>query len=110
MKASAAASSQATVPPKLTKRRSGKGITVLSERKLNLGQKLTVVSGDIVDVKADAIVHPTSANYSMSGEVGNRLATVGGAEFLTEINNLRQREGEIPHLGGKYPLPYFIPG
>lgn len=44
--------------------------TILSEKKLFLGQKLTVLQGDIVKVSADAIIHPTSASLYMGGEVG----------------------------------------
>lgn len=32
--------------------------------------QLTVVQGDIVNIAADAIVHPTNATYQFAGEVG----------------------------------------
>ena len=31
---------------------------------------MTVVQGNIINIKADAVVHPTSTSLSMSGEVG----------------------------------------
>lgn len=46
------------------------GTTVLSERTLPLGQKLTVIKGSILDVKADAYVHPTNASFNLGGQVG----------------------------------------
>ena len=46
------------------------GTTVLSERTLALGQTLTVIKGSIVDVKADAYVHPTNATFNLGGQVG----------------------------------------
>ena len=35
--------------------------------------QLTVLQGDIVKVTADAIVHPTSSNFYMGGEVGKNI-------------------------------------
>ena len=39
---------------------------------------MTVLQGDIVKVTADAIVHPTSSNFHLGGEVGmyNYIAAV----------------------------------
>ena len=51
-------------------RTSGRGTTVLTEKTLPLGQKLTVIKGDIVDVNAQAYVHPTNSSLSLSGQVG----------------------------------------
>lgn len=47
-----------------------KGISILSEKRLHLGQKLTVISADIVEAPADAIVHPTNNSLYLGGEVG----------------------------------------
>eukprot|EP00116_Pleurobrachia_bachei_P008316 sb/3468578/ len=55
-----------------------KGITVLSEKTLFLGQKLTVIQGDISQVGADAIVHPTNSNWNMTGACGNSIRTSAG--------------------------------
>ena len=49
---------------------SGGGITVLSEKTLFLGQKLTVIQGDISQLTVDAVVHPTSGNFSLAGQCG----------------------------------------
>lgn len=48
----------------------GGATTILSERILPLGQRLTVIKGSIVDVKADAYVHPTNASFNLGGQVG----------------------------------------
>lgn len=64
----------------------GTAVTTLSERVLNRGQKLTVVQGNIVNIKADAIVHPTSGSLSMSGEVGSALARAGGKELRDTLS------------------------
>ncbi len=32
---------------------------------------MTVVQGNIINIKADAIVHPTNASLSLGGEVGS---------------------------------------
>ncbi|XP_052770003.1 core histone macro-H2A.1-like isoform X2 [Mya arenaria] len=71
------------------------GFTILSERKLFLGQKLTVLQGDIVKVTADAIVHPTSSNFYMGGEVGSALKKAGGNEFQDEIKALQSSHGSL---------------
>nr|CAD7586800.1 unnamed protein product [Timema genevievae] len=59
----------------------GTGITQLCEKKLFLGQKLTVVQGDITNVTADALVHPTNTNITMMGDVGQALEKRGGKEL-----------------------------
>ncbi|CAF0917521.1 unnamed protein product [Didymodactylos carnosus] len=66
----------------------GTALTTLSERVLNLGQKLTVVQGNIVNIKADAIVHPTNNSLYMGGEVGNALAKAGGQQLRDAVSNL----------------------
>ncbi|XP_015778074.1 PREDICTED: core histone macro-H2A.1-like, partial [Acropora digitifera] len=48
----------------------GSGLAVLSEKTLFLGQKLTVIQGDIAAVEADALVNPTNATFHLGGEVG----------------------------------------
>lgn len=66
-------------------------ITILSEKKLFLGQKLTVVQGNISDVMADAIINPTNATFYMGGQVGQLLMQIGGKKFEEEINKLRSK-------------------
>lgn len=48
----------------------GPGLTVLSEKTLFLGQSLSVIQGNIADMKVDAIVNPTNGTLSLTGEVG----------------------------------------
>lgn len=48
----------------------GVNTTLLSEKTLFTGQKLIVLQADIVNVVADAIIHPTSNNIYMGGQVG----------------------------------------
>ncbi|XP_067008900.2 core histone macro-H2A.1 [Anabrus simplex] len=73
----------------------GTGVTILSEKKLFLGQKLMVVQGDITNITADALVHPTNAHLAMMGEVGQALEKRGGKEFLQEIQDLRANHGPL---------------
>ena len=51
---------------------------MLSEKTLFLGQKLTVIQGDIATVGADAIVHPTNSNWNMTGSCGNAIREAAG--------------------------------
>ncbi|XP_076361202.1 core histone macro-H2A.1-like [Tachypleus tridentatus] len=75
------------------------GITILSEKKLFLGQKLTVIQGDIVKITADAIVHPTNSNCYLGGEVGQALEKAGGKEFQQEITDLLSSNGSLDSAG-----------
>lgn len=90
------------------------GITILSEKKLFLGQKLTVVQGDIVNIAADAIVHPTNANYQFAGEVGQALEKSGGKELSQEIKDLQSSQGtlEVANAaicaGHNFPAKFLI--
>lgn len=90
------------------------GFTILSEKKLFLGQKLTVLQGDIVKVAADAIVHPTNSTYHMGGEVGTAIQKAGGREFQKEIDNLKAVQPSIGTAeaamcpGQKFPAKYVI--
>ncbi|KAL4239340.1 Core histone macro-H2A.1 [Mactra antiquata] len=90
------------------------GFTILHEKKLFLGQKLTVLQGDIVKVTADAIVHPTSSNFYMGGEVGSALKKAGGNEFQDEVKSLQSSHGSLDTSGaaicpGKnFPAKYVI--
>ncbi|CAF1042266.1 unnamed protein product [Rotaria sp. Silwood1] len=63
----------------------GTAVTTLSERVLIRGQKLTVVQGSIVNIKADAIVHPTNSSFYMGGDVGNALAKAGGQQLRDAV-------------------------
>merc|ERR1719239_45032 len=71
------------------------GFLTLSEKKLFLGQKLTVMQGDLVKSSADAIVHPTNSTYYMGGEVGRAISQAGGKDFQTEVDNLLKAQGSI---------------
>ncbi|KAG8191875.1 hypothetical protein JTE90_019810 [Oedothorax gibbosus] len=62
--------------------------TMLSEKKLFLGQKLTVIQGDIIKVTADALLHPTNSTLSMNDDVGQALEKSGGKEFQQEVKTL----------------------
>lgn len=69
----------------------------MSEKTLFLGQKLTVVQGDISAVDCDAIVHPTNATFSFSGEVGTALTKAGGEEFKKSIAELEKSHGNLDY-------------
>ncbi|CAM2724991.1 unnamed protein product [Rotaria socialis] len=66
----------------------GTAVTTLSERVLIRGQKLTVVQGSIVNIKADAIIHPTS----------HALAKAGGKELRDALSQAAQTKS-IPNVG-----------
>ncbi|XP_046364973.1 core histone macro-H2A.1-like isoform X1 [Haliotis rufescens] len=90
------------------------GFTILSEKKLFLGQKMTVLQGDIVKMTADAIVHPTNSTYHMGGEVGQAMEKAGGKEFRQEIDNLQTAHGPIDIAGAamcpgrNFPAKYVV--
>ncbi|CAF1094007.1 unnamed protein product [Adineta ricciae] len=63
----------------------GTNVTTLSERVLIRGQKLTVVQGNIVNIQADAIVHPTNNSFYMGGDVGKALAKAGGQQLRDAV-------------------------
>ena len=69
--------------------------------------QLMVVQSDITKVKVDAIVHPTNADFSMAGEVGNTLSKKGGKKFQAEVAKVQLTNGSIPSAGGK-PCPMFM--
>ncbi len=50
-------------------------MTVLSEKTLFLGQKLTVIQGDLAELTVDAVVHPTNATFNMTGQCGEEALT-----------------------------------
>lgn len=70
-------------------------LVVLGSKTLNSGQKLMVVSGSIVDIKADAIVHPTDGNLSLGGMVGHSIREAGGRELEAEVQGYSKNHGPI---------------
>lgn len=93
---------------------SNTGFTILSEKKLFLGQKLTIIQGDIVKLNVDCLVHPTSSNYYLGGEVGQALEKSGGKEFQQEIRDLLNTKGQIDTAqaaicaGRNFPAKFVI--
>nr|XP_054773786.1 core histone macro-H2A.1-like [Lytechinus pictus] len=79
----------ASSPAALGKGKSTSAKSILGEKKLFLGQKLTVVKGDLTEITADALVHPTNSTYAMAGEVGSALEKVGGKSYVEEVVKLR---------------------
>ncbi|KAK7074617.1 Core histone macro-H2A.1 [Halocaridina rubra] len=69
--------------------------TILSEKKLFLGQKLTVIQSDISMVTADAVVHPTNSNLDFLGEVGQALSKAGGKDLVQETRDLANCNGAL---------------
>uniref|UniRef100_A0A6A7FZU6 Core histone macro-H2A.1-like n=1 Tax=Hirondellea gigas TaxID=1518452 RepID=A0A6A7FZU6_9CRUS len=69
--------------------------SVLSEKKLFLGQKLTVVQADIASVSADVVVNPTNSSFSMVGECGKALEKKGGKEFTKAVADLSSSHGQL---------------
>ena len=83
---------KAKVPAK-----TGEQVATLSEKTLFLGQKLTVVQGDISVVTCDAVVHPTDGGFSMTGEVGSALQKAGGDELKKSISALHESHGDLTY-------------
>lgn len=75
------------------------GFTILSEKKLFLGQKMTVIQGDLVKIAADVIVHPTSSSFYMGGEVGSAIEKAGGKDFRKEVDELYKSHGALDTAG-----------
>lgn len=73
----------------------GPGLTVLSEKTLFLGQSLSVIQGNIADMKVDAIVNPTNGALSLTGEVGTALKKAGGSAFEDEVKSLSKDNGPL---------------
>jgi len=71
----------------------GSGVTILSEKTLFLGQKLSVVQGDIAGIQAEAVVHPTDGKFSFAGEVGESISKAGGDALTEEVANLAESHG-----------------
>lgn len=89
------------------------GFSILSEKKLFLGQKMTVLQGDIAKITADAIINPTNSTYYMGGEVGIALEKVGGKDFSEAIKDLSSKGtldlGEATIcLGHNFPARFVI--
>ncbi|CAF3036400.1 unnamed protein product [Rotaria sp. Silwood2] len=94
-------------------------VTTLSERVLVRGQKLTVVQGSIVNIKADAIVHPTNDSFYMGGDVGKALIQVGrqqlrdavtqAAKDATLINAGDVTISAAPNLSASHLIHVFSP-
>ncbi|XP_044169278.1 LOW QUALITY PROTEIN: core histone macro-H2A.1-like [Acropora millepora] len=97
----------------------GSGLAVLSEKTLFLGQKLTVIQGDIAAVEADALVNPTNATFHLGGEVGSALEKAGGDEFKEEVKKLSESRGplelakavisEAPNMHAQYVIHVHSP-
>ncbi|XP_031557586.1 core histone macro-H2A.1-like [Actinia tenebrosa] len=73
----------------------GDGISILSEKTLFLGQRLSVVQGELVAVEANAVVHPTDGKFQMKGEVGKILSKAGDEEFKKEMKKLAEENANF---------------
>lgn len=71
------------------------GVTLLSEKTLFLGQKLTVIQGDISTVGADAIIHPTNSSWNMTGACGNAIREAAGQGYLEEVSDIAAAHGAL---------------
>jgi histone H2A len=58
------------------------------------------VQGDITNITADALVHPTNTSFAMMGDVGQALEKRGGKEFLQEVHDLRSSHGSLDSTTG----------
>ena len=74
--------------------------------KLNIFCKLTVLQANIVDVVADAIVHPTNNSFYMGGQVGTAISLKGGHEQKKIIDEFYAKRGNLGVGGGNIKLKY----
>lgn len=107
---SGAAKAPAKKPPAKKK---AAGITVLSEKTLFLGQKLTVIQGDISELTVDAVVHPTNSSFSLSGQCGTSLKSAGGESFEAAVKEISDKslslgEAAISGSGDLLPCKHVI--
>jgi len=72
-------------------------VATLSEKTLFLGQKLTVVQGDISVVTCDAVVNPTDGSFKMEGEIGAALLKAGGDDLQKSVEELHKSHGELAY-------------
>ncbi|CAD5121974.1 unnamed protein product [Dimorphilus gyrociliatus] len=77
------------------KKKQDANITILREKRLGGGQRLSVVSGDILDVKADALINPTNAKLYMGGQVGTAISKKGGPTLRRTMSDLRKSHGQL---------------
>jgi len=63
--------------------------------------------GDISLINSEAIVHPTNATYSTSGQVGQVLSRAGGLLYQTALDSLKAA-GNLPTCGGGCRSVKFI--
>jgi histone H2A len=64
------------------------------------------VQGDITNITADALVHPTNTSFAMMGEVGQALEKKGGKDFLQEVHDLRSSHGSLDSTTGMTDSTY----
>ncbi|XP_057308596.1 core histone macro-H2A.1-like isoform X1 [Hydractinia symbiolongicarpus] len=108
-----------TTPKKKAESKGSDSIAVLSEKTLFLGQKLTIVQGNMESLKCDALVHPTNATFNTTGEVGAALLKVGGEDLKKNIIALHESHGDLayatalvgeaPNLQAKHIIHVYSP-
>lgn len=74
-------------------------VAILSEKSLFLGQRLTVVQGDISVLTCDAVVNPTDGTFKMTGEIGTSLLKAGGEDLKKSIGALHKSHGDLAYAG-----------
>lgn len=80
---------------KSVKRKDNSGIVTLREKRLGGGQRLSIVTGDILDVKADALINPTNDRLYMGGQVGSAISKSGGPTLKKVMSDLRKSHGKL---------------
>lgn len=56
---------------------------------------MVVLQANIVDVAADAIVHPTNSSFYLGGQVGSAISAKGGAEVRKIVADLQNKHGNL---------------
>lgn len=88
--------------------------TLLTERRLPMGQTLQIVQGDITAERVDAIVNAANQYLQHGGGVAWAIAKKGGPAIQEESDAWIQQHGLVTHShpawtsGGRLPAKYVI--
>lgn len=88
--------------------------SVIVEKKLQTGQTLQIVQGDITIEEVDAIVNAANENLQHGGGVAWAISKAGGATVQQESQDWIRKNGSVSHAhpawtsGGQLPAKYII--
>jgi len=88
--------------------------TILKERKLDSGQIIQIVQGDITREEVDAIVNAANEHLQHGGGVARAISKRGGPTIQKESDEWIRTKGKVDHAhpawtsGGQLPARYVI--